>query len=172
MIDECMMKDQLWIGTTILDEVEFANTAQGCQKLCFRINYYSSNKKCCIFNWDYLSGDCTLYSDYKTALCSQDDCHYISGLWTCDNEEFYKVCPGVKKQIEQNQNNQSLTRPKNLSLSTKNPKFEPSKQFESIGSQRGHSKTGIAKKHWPKRTKGHNGPWPKGTKIQKLYCPN
>ena len=168
-----MTKDQKWIGTTAITDAEFTNTAQDCQKLCEWQNFAMfPTPKCCIFNWDYSSGDCLLYSDYMTKVCSQDDCSYISGLWTCDNEEFYKVCPGVKKQIEQNQNNQSLTRPNNLSLSTKNQKFEPSKQFESIGSQRGHSKTGIAKKHWPKRTKGHNGPWPKGTKIQKLYCPN
>ena len=152
----CMKKDVKWIGTkvSIWEQELHANSPQDCQKLCSQSHNSSlpSDQKCCFFNWDYYSGDCNLFTDYNTAVCPQDGCHFISALWTCEVLDYSKYCPslpGIKKLMVQNQNNRSLTRANHLSHSSKNPKFKPSKQFESIRSQRKQSKKRLAKSLCP-----------------------
>ena len=146
-----MNKNVKWIGTKVIWEHELlANSPQDCQKLCSQ-NHNSSlpDQKCCFFNWDYYSGDCNLFSDFHSATCSHDGCHFISALWTCELLDYSKHCPGLKKLMVQNQNNRSLTRANHLSHSSKNSKFEQSKQFESIRSQRKQSKKRLAKSLCP-----------------------
>ena len=140
-----MNKNVKWIGKKVIWEHEqLANSPQDCQKLCSQSHTNSSYyEKCCFFNWDYYSGDCNLFSNFLSATCSHDGCHFISALWTCEVVDYSKYCPslpGTKKLMVQNQNNRSLTIANNWSHSSKNPKFEQSKQFESIRSQREQSK--------------------------------
>ena len=144
-----MKKDVKWIGTKVIWEQELhANSPQDCQKLCSQSHNSSlpSDQNCCFFNWDYYSGDCNLCTDYNTSVCPQDGCNFINALWTCEVLDVSKNCPGIKKLIVQNQNNRSLTRANHLSHSSKNPKFKPSKQFESIRSQREPSKKRLGNK--------------------------
>ena len=136
-----MHKNVKWIGKKVIWEHELlANSPQDCQKLCSQSHTNSSYyEKCCFFNWDYNSGDCTIFSSSDTVVYKTDYpiySQYVSGGWTCATEH-QGSCPALIDQIQQqNLKTQKITSSasslRNLSILSKRPKFDhPNQHFES-----------------------------------------
>ena len=137
----CVWKDQKWIGTSNItdDQKLFANTAQLCQKFCsdsYNSSTVPTDQKCCFFNWDYNSGDCTVFSSSDTVVYKTDYpiySQYVSGGWTCATEH-QGSCPALIDQIQQQnlKTQKSTSSLRNLSILSKRPKFDhQSKHFQS-----------------------------------------
>ena len=113
----CTIMDSKWIGTPVSDKPLFANTAAECQKFCQDTQLLPPGLRCCFYNWNYVNGDCNLFSQFQTII--RDSVGFLTGfLPPCGDPLPSCLNDRVQCTTKQNQKTQNSTRAK--------------KQFESF----------------------------------------